>query len=132
MEAGMKTDRLTLMVSPADKAAINARATSLGISVSELVRKAALDYDPEIGDKQDQLEALLGEIELALDRIDTNFEAMESDAEAHRVEMQRLTSNAYREQVRRDVLADPTINWGRVQALVGAGIGTERSEAQAA
>ena len=128
----MKTDRLTLMVSPADKAAINARATSLGISVSELVRKAALDYDPEIGDKQDQLEALLGEIEFALNRIDANFEAMESDAEAHRVEMQRLTSDAYREQVRRDVLADPTINWGRVQALVGSGIGAGRSQAQAA
>ena len=113
----MKTDRLTLLISPADKAAINARATSLGMSVSELVRQAALDYDPEIDDEQEKLEALLGEIEAALDRIDVNIDAMTADAEDHRAEMARLASPEYREQVRCEVLADPTINWPRISAL---------------
>ncbi len=116
----MKTDRLTLLISPADKAAINARASSLGISVSELVRKAALDYDPEMGTEQQKLEALLSELEAALDRIDTNIDAMQTEAEIHRIEMQRMASPEYREQVRQDILADQSINWANFGALFGA------------
>lgn len=116
----MKTDRLTLLISPADKAAIHARAETLGISVSELVRRAALDYDPELRDEKAQLEALLEEVELALGRIEDNLDAMIEDANHHRREMEYRESDAYREKVKAQVLADPAIDWQRVRQLVGA------------
>ncbi len=118
----MKTDRLTLLISPADKAAINARATTLGISVSELIRKAALDYEPELSDEKAQLEALLGEIEIALSGLDGNLDAMLEDAKVHRTEMAFLGSDEYRKRVREAVLADPSIDWQRVRQLVGADV----------
>ena len=116
----MKTDRLTLLISPADKAAINARAEFLGVSVSELVRKAALDYEPELRDEKAQLEALFGEIEVALSRIDGNLDAMVTEADDHRREMARLASDAYREEVRHKVLGDPGIDWAQLRRLVGS------------
>jgi hypothetical protein len=117
----MKTDRLTLLISPADKAAINARAELLGVSVSELVRTAALDYEPELKDEKAQLEALLGEIEFALGRIDDNLDAMIAGAETHRQEMAYLASDEYREKVRQQILADPNIDWQGLRQLVGSG-----------
>jgi hypothetical protein len=125
----MKTERMTLLISPADKAAITARAEGLGLSVSELMRTAALDFDPEIDDKQAQLEALLGEIEAALDRIDANIDMMGVEAKAHSAEMLRLASPEYREQVRREVLADPSINWAAMGTFLG---GFRHREAKAA
>jgi hypothetical protein len=117
MEAGMKTDRLTLMVSPADKAAINARATSLGISVSELVRKAALGFDPEEAAAKAELEALMPEFERAIDHILATLDRMLEDGNLHDVEMARLRSPEYREQVQRDVAADPRIDWDWIAKL---------------
>jgi hypothetical protein len=117
MEAGMKTDRLTLMVSPADKAAINARATSLGISVSELVRQAALGFDPEEATAKAELEALMPEFEGAVDRILATLDRMLAKADAFEERMEHLRSPEYREQVRREVEADPRIDWDWIAKL---------------
>lgn len=113
----MKTDRLTLLISPADKAAINARAELLGISVSELVRQAALGFDPEESAARAELEAMLPEFEGAVDRILGTLDRMLSKADAHEVEMARLRSPEYREQVRREVEADPRIDWDWIAKL---------------
>jgi uncharacterized protein (DUF1778 family) len=122
MEAGMKTDRLTLMVSPADKAAINARATSLGISVSELVRQAALGFDPEEVTAKAELEVLMPEFEGAVDRILASLDRMLAKGETHEAEMARLRSPEYREQVRCDVEADPRIDWEWIAKLRGGAL----------
>jgi hypothetical protein len=113
----MKTDRLTLLISPADKAAINARAELLGISVSELVRQAALGFDPEEAGAKAELEAMMPEFEGAVDRILAALDRMLVKAEAHETEMARLRSPEYREQVRRDVEADPRIDWDWIAKL---------------
>ena len=44
VESGMKSVRITLSVDPEQKRAIARRARALGISVSELLRRAALSY----------------------------------------------------------------------------------------
>lgn len=113
----MKTDRLTLMVSPADKAAINARAISLGISVSELVRQAALGFDPEEATVKAELETLMPEFEGAVDRILASLDRMLVKGETHEAEMARLRSPEYREQVQRDIETDPRIDWDWIAQL---------------
>ena len=107
----MKTDRLTLLISPADKAAINARAELLGISVSELVRQAALGFDPEEAEAKAELESILPEFKAAIERMDATFDRMLDKAATHEREMERLRSPEYREQVRRDLEANPDIDW---------------------
>lgn len=113
----MKTDRMTLLIAPVDKAAIVARAAALNLSVSELVRQAALGYDPEEISAKAELEALLPEFEQAVDNILATLDRMLAKADAHDVEMQRLRSPDYREQVRREVEADPRIDWDWVTKL---------------
>ena len=113
----MKTDRLTLLISPADKAAINGRAESLGISVSELVRNAALAYDPDEEEAKAQLELLLPEFHDTLDRIVTTLDRMLENNDKHRLEMEHLRSPEYHEQLQREVWADPRIDWNWVRSL---------------
>ncbi|KPF65902.1 hypothetical protein IP88_13140 [alpha proteobacterium AAP81b] len=43
-----KTARLTVLLAPADKAGIEARAAALKLSVGEFVRRAADAYDPAV------------------------------------------------------------------------------------
>lgn len=115
----MKTDRMTLMIAPEDKAAIVARAAALNLSVSELVRRAALDYDPSEAAELAELEAIVPAFLAAVDNIGTTLDRMVERSDAHACEMQRLQSPAYREEVRRAVEADPTIDWNRLNALFG-------------
>jgi hypothetical protein len=113
----MKTDRLTLLISPQDKAAIAARAAALNLPVSELVRQAALAYDPAEAAARAELEALLPDFERAIGRILATLDRMLEKADAHEADMQRLRSPEYREQVRREVEADTRIDWNWVAKL---------------
>lgn len=110
----MKTDRLTLLISPADKAAINARAEMLGISVSELVRRAAIDYEPEEAAIRAEIEAILPEAAAAIERMAATFDRMLAKADAHQREMEWMRSPEGREQIRRDLFANPNIDWNHV------------------
>jgi hypothetical protein len=113
----MKTDRLTLLVSPQDKAAIAARAAALNLSVSELVRQAALGFDPDEAAAKAELEALMPQFEQAVDNILATFDRMLERADAHEREMERLQSPAFREEVRERLWADPSIDWDRIAAI---------------
>lgn len=113
----MKTDRLTLLISPADKAAINARAETLGISVSELVRQAALNFDPEEERAKGELEALLPEFNASVERIIATLDRIIANGEQHRREMEYLQSPEYQEQLQREVWADPRIDWNWIQQI---------------
>jgi hypothetical protein len=131
MESNMKTDRLTLLISPSDKAAINARAEQLGISVSELVRKAALDYDPDEADARRELEALLPHVTAAVGRMHATFDRIAANSARHREEMAHLRSPEYREQLQQAVWADPQIDWDWID-VIRAGALHPKTEAKAA
>lgn len=114
----MKTDRLTLLISPADKAAINARAELLGISVSELVRRAALDYEPDEAAIRAEIEVLLPEAAAAIERMTETFDRMLAKADAYQQEMAWMRSPEGREQIRRDLFANPNIDWDHVSRAI--------------
>ena len=59
----MKTERMTILVTPEQKAAITARAESLGLSAGEMLRRAVETYsgDPKPG-SEDLLNALADEL----------------------------------------------------------------------
>ena len=69
----MKTDRLTLLVTPEEKAELAARARVLGISASELVRRAVRSYDPD--DDRDELTSLAEELAGMAERMEKKLDA---------------------------------------------------------
>lgn len=124
----MKTERLTLLVSPGDKAAIAARAAALKMSVSELVRRATLGYDPEEEAAREELEALLPAFNSAVANIETNINAILESQDRFEERMAYLRSDEYREQVRRELAEDPTIDWTAVRRLFGGAPQQEAAE----
>ena len=61
------TSRLVVMMTPADKVAIEQRARALDLTTSELVRRAAQSYDETVTpDQEAMLETLADELEAAV------------------------------------------------------------------
>lgn len=115
----MKTDRMTLLISPADKAAIVARAASLDMSVSELVRQAALDYDPEEAALLAELEIILPELNAIADRIEARRDQWQAEDAARAAKWAHIRSPEYRAQIRAELVADDSIDWDAVRRLFG-------------
>mgnify|MGYP000258715170 CR=1 FL=1 len=113
----MKTDRLTLLISPVDKAAINARASMLGISVSELVRKAALDYDPDEAAAREEVEALLPEFRASITNMHASFERMIDRLDEGDRRRDLMETPEYRARIQQQLANDPSIDWDRVRAV---------------
>jgi isoaspartyl peptidase/L-asparaginase-like protein (Ntn-hydrolase superfamily) len=113
----MKTERMTLLIAPDDKAAIAARAEALGMSVSELVRQAAMGFDPEERAYLDALAALVPQLrEAAGDMRNSLTRALDAAEETKKFMEDRP---AYRAQVHAEISADPTINWPGIQHALG-------------
>jgi hypothetical protein len=115
----MKTERMVLLVTPAEKADIAAKAARLGVSVSEFVRRATELFDAEDLVAMEELTQLVPELNAMADRIESRqAEWATKEAEFQR-ELARLRSPDYREQVRREVLTDERINWDAVGEMFG-------------
>ena len=125
----MKTERMTLLIAPDDKAAITARADSLGMSVSELVRQAAIAFDPDEAAARAELEVLLPQVDAAVARMHATFDRMEANTARHRQEMAHQRSDKFRAKLQQDVWADPRIDWDWIKAIRG---GALHPKAQAA
>lgn len=69
----MKSERMTLMVSPSDKAEMSKKAEGLGITVSELIRRAVKTYDPEF--ETTDFAALVTELGRVVDASDAQLDA---------------------------------------------------------
>ena len=68
----MKTERMTFVMTPEDKAEIARRAAELHIPASELIRRAVAGYDPDYDEEvllrlAEELEASAAETEKMLD-----------------------------------------------------------------
>ena len=102
----MRTHRLTVPISEAEKSQITRQAAALGISPGAYARKAATMLDAEDMAGLEEIQTLLPEFNAALDRIHQRMVAMaESSEEWHR-EMERLRSPEYREEVARSIMKD--------------------------
>jgi acetyl-CoA carboxylase carboxyltransferase component len=113
----MKTERMTLLIAPDDKAAIAERADALGMSVSELVRQAAMGFDPEDQAYLKELAKLVPELrEAAIDMRESLSRALGAAEETKTFMEDR---SAYRAQIHADLSADPSINWAGIQHVFG-------------
>jgi hypothetical protein len=97
----MKTERMTILVTPEQKAAILARAERLGVSAGEMVRRAVESYDPAAGSDEDQavLDALADEL----------FAAAEAARTALREADEELQSTLKQLAQRREPAADASV-----------------------
>lgn len=102
----MRTHRLTLPVSPAEKAQIAQQAAALGLSPGEYARKAATMLDAEDIAGLEEIRSLLPEFNAALDRIHDNLVAMAESSERTHQEIARMRTPEYREEVRRSIVED--------------------------
>ena len=78
MSTSAKTERLNLLVTPVEKAALEAKAQKAGLTVSELLRRSAADYEPSVGadDLRSVLRALAEMADRLVPEIDAAFERM--------------------------------------------------------
>lgn len=102
----MRTHRLTLPVSPAEKAQIAQQAAALGLSPGRYARKAATMFDAEDIAGLEEIRSLLPEFNAAVDRIHHNLVAMAESGERFDLEIARLRSPEYREEVARSIAED--------------------------
>ena len=107
----MKTERMVLLVTPEEKAKIGSGAASLGVSASEFVRRLLAALDAEDLQALEQLQTLIPSVEAALDNIERNVERSIQTLNAGQERRAYYDSEAYREQVRVEVLADTSIDW---------------------
>ena len=113
----MKTDRMTLLIAPADKAAIAARAASLHMSVSELVRQATVDYDPEERATLRKLTALIPELHAAAADMRTDLATAHAAVEQTRQHF--AGRETYAQHLQRQIEADSSIDWPAMQRIFG-------------
>jgi isopropylmalate/homocitrate/citramalate synthase len=113
----MKTDRLTLLIAPAEKAAIAARAEALGLPLSEYVRRASEAYDPADAELLEQLRALVPQLHAAAADMRADIAAA-LDAAAQ-TEAFLATRDKRRADLIRELEADPSINWAGIQRVLG-------------
>ena len=80
--------RLVVMMTSADKAAIERRARSLDLTTSELVRRAAQSYDETVTlDQERMLDALADELEAAVIEMRENLQTANRRLEANLAEI---------------------------------------------
>ena len=77
----MRSERVNLLVTPEEKAAIEAQAAALNLSTSEMVRRAVASYDPEFGESElevlaDELSSVVAATEESLDKALRQFDAL--------------------------------------------------------
>lgn len=102
----MRTHRLEVLVSKAEKERIEREAALLGTSASEYVRKAAALLDAEDITGMEDVRSLLPEFNAALTLIHERLVATAESREKAQNEIERMRTPQYREEVRRSVMKD--------------------------
>lgn len=117
----MKTERMVLLVTPAEKARINAEAAKLGVSGSEYIRKLIGLLDAEDVKELEELGALMPVFAAAIDSMQATLARTADSLEEAQREWAYQGSEEYRAKVRDEVLADPTIDWDAMADLFWGG-----------
>lgn len=123
----MKTERMVLLVTPEEKARISEGATALGVSASEYIRQLVNGFGAEDLAALPELEAFWPEVDAAIEQMSASLDCAIATLEEGEARRAHLTSDAYRDQVRRDLL-DSGIDWEAARRRF-AGRGTDRAAA---
>lgn len=102
----MRTNRIELALTGAQKARIEREAAALGASPGEYLLRAVTLLDAEDVAALEELRYLAPELNAALDRIHHNLVAMAESSERTQQEIERLRSPEYREEVARSIAKD--------------------------
>lgn len=60
---GLATERVTVLMTPGEKSALEAKAKGAGVSVGEFVRRSVDAFDPDAAAEVEQLAALAAELQ---------------------------------------------------------------------
>lgn len=72
----MRTERVTFLASPKFKASLTARATALGISTGEYIRRKVEDEDDLTPEQEAELAALVAEVNQAIPDMAASLDSM--------------------------------------------------------
>jgi hypothetical protein len=70
----MRTARTTVLMTPAEKAALDKRAATLGVSSGEYIRLAVDNYERLSEDEEAQLAALVTEVNAAIPKMHASLD----------------------------------------------------------
>ena len=115
----MKTERMVLLVTPEEKARITDGAATLSVSASEYVRQLVNGFEPGDLAALAELEAFMPEFNEPVDSIHASLDRMVGTLAAGEARRAAMETDAYRDQVRRDLLADPSIDWEAARRALG-------------
>jgi hypothetical protein len=123
----MKTERMVLLVTPEEKVRIGEGAAKLGVSASEYIRQLVNGFGADDLAALPELEAFWPEVDAAIERMSASLDHAIATLEEGEVRRAQLTSDAYREQVRRELL-DCGIDWEAARRRF-TGLDTNRAAA---
>lgn len=101
----MKTERMVLLVTPEEKARIGDGAARLGVSASEYVRQLVNGFGPDDLAMLPELDMLWPEVDAAIEQMNLSLDSAIATLEEGEARRAHLTSDAYREDVRQQLLA---------------------------
>lgn len=113
--AEVRSDRLVVLVSKAEKAAMSKRAQASGMSVSDYVRTAAERYS----EPSELEQALMKDLVAALEEANAKTDASLARLEATRARAAAFDEEAYRAKVRDELAARTDLNWAAMAAQMG-------------
>jgi uncharacterized protein (DUF1778 family) len=128
----MKTNRIEVAVTDAQKARIEREAAALGTSPSEYMLRAVTLLDAEDVTALEELRSFAPELNAALTRIHENLAAAAERSEKHWQEMERIRTPEYRDEVRRSIEKDKALVEAAVSLFGVAPPARPDSEAQPA
>jgi hypothetical protein len=127
----MKSEQLTIMVTPAERERIDRQAAALGISASEYLRKVASLLDAQDLETLEGIQALLPEFTGALERIHENLKAtLESSSEQER-KIAALRHPEFRRRLKSSLLRDHWQDLDAAKELFGGTPPTEEATSDA-
>ncbi|PVX31190.1 plasmid mobilization protein [Sphingomonas pokkalii] len=102
-----RSSRVVVLVSPEEKRRIAANAEAADMTMSDFMRTAAERYTEPTDAEMTLMRDLLAQLEGANARTDAAF----AQLDAARTTAAQFDEDAYRAQVREQLLADPSIDW---------------------
>lgn len=113
----VRSDRLVVLVSKAEKAAFSERAQASGMTVSEFVRTAAERYSEPTQPEQRLMSELLTVLEEANAKTDVALARLR----ATEARVAAFDEDAYRAKVEAELAARTDLNWSAMAVQLGLG-----------
>ena len=110
-----RSSRVVVLVSPSEKRRIAANAEAADMSVSDFMRTAAERYSEPTPAEQALMRDLLAQLELA----NARTEAAMAGLDAARTAAAAFDEEAYRAQIREELLARTDVDWDALSAVLG-------------